>query len=79
MKTAISQQLVAGMLKAIQHVHKRETVTYDDVWEATAVLAATTLISTPQIAHEEAIKDLLARMHDVLVEFHLDHPRKTAP
>ena len=75
MKTPVSQQLTLAVLTAIEHVQTRETVTYDDVWETTAALVAQTFILSPKSTHEDAIKDLMARVRDILIEYALDHPR----
>jgi hypothetical protein len=75
MNISVSQQLTFAILTAIQHVQKHETVTYDDVWEATAALVAQTLILSPKTTHEDAIKDLSARAKNILIEYVLDHPR----
>lgn len=75
MRTPVSQQLTLAVLTAVKHVQKRETITYDDVWEATAALVAHTLILSPKSTHEDATKDLMARVKDILIEYALDHPR----
>ena len=75
MKTPVSQQLTFAVLTAIEHVQKRETVTYDDVWETTATLVAQTFILSPKSTHEDATKDLMARVKDILIEYALNHPR----
>lgn len=75
MNTSVSQQLTFAILTAIQHVQKHETVTYDDVWEATAALVAQTFILSPKNTHEDATKDLMARVKNILIEYALDHPR----
>ena len=77
MKTSASVELSIAMLEAINCVRESgSTITYDDVWEATAVLIANTLSLTPSVAHDAAVRDLFTRVAAILNEYNLDHPRR---
>lgn len=74
-----TRQLVDAIHVALTRVQAREVITYNDMWEATACLAAQTLILTPTDLRETALTDLWARIRAILVEYDLDHPRKGTP
>lgn len=74
-----TRQLVDAIHVALTRVQAREAITYNDMWEATAYLAAQTLILTPTDLRETALTDLWVRIRAILVEYDLDHPRKGAP